>query len=133
MTVATVSTIVIQYDNTAVTSYKTISANYTIPNGTVDVQPQYTQVPTDLIYGGGIGGIYERQSSFQWGTVFTDPYGVKYTSPTQVWYYDEVAYYSTTPSTPGGSCPMENDYGLSSIAEVEVYPSGKMPSCSLSL
>jgi hypothetical protein len=88
ITVATVSTIVYQYDNTAVTSYQTITPNSTatFPTGTFENSGGYYAIPgipTDIIKGNL--GLYPAGSSLVYGTELTDPYGVVYPSPTPIW------------------------------------------------
>jgi hypothetical protein len=92
--VGTVSTIVYQYDNTAITSYKTIKANSTaaFPTSYWDQFSDYTisGVPTDII--GTDRGPYPARTTVMYGTEWTDPYGVVYQSPTPVWDFGFVSY-----------------------------------------
>lgn len=98
VTVATVSTIVYQYNNTAITSYSTVFSNNSFTTGMFDRgQTTISGVPTNII-GLGVGG-YEALTTIVYGTVFTDPYGVKYTSPTPVWIYDDVTYRTSMPTS----------------------------------
>jgi len=89
VTVATVSTIVQQYNNTAMTKYQTVSVNNSLPKGYFG-GVSISGVPTDLVNKmGGVAIDYEngQLTTLMDGTVFTDPYGVEYTSPTRVWAY----------------------------------------------
>jgi hypothetical protein len=89
VTVATVSTIVYQYNNTAITKYQTVPANNSLPTGYFG-GVSISGVPTDLVQKtGGVAIDYENEqlTTLMDGTVFTDPYGVEYTSPTRVWAY----------------------------------------------
>lgn len=129
VTVATVSTIVYQYDNTAVTSYRTIKANGTqsLPTGVFNNfgTDTISGIPTDIIGTGGIGlGGYEADTTLITGTEFTDPYGVVYTSPTPVWVFDEVTYFTQAPEPTGTgyACPSPSVNGDGE--ELDVYPSG---------
>ncbi|KUJ19043.1 uncharacterized protein LY89DRAFT_716658 [Mollisia scopiformis] len=126
VTVATISTIVYQYDNTAVTSYKTIKANNTqsLPTGVFNNFGTITisGVPTNII-GDDLAG-YEADTTLITGTEFTDPYGVVYTSPTPVWVFSEVTYYTEAPTTTGSgyACPTPSFDGVGD--GLQVYPSG---------
>jgi hypothetical protein len=126
VTVATVSTIVYQYDNTAVTSYKTIKANNTqsLPTGTFNNFGSITisGVPTDIV-GNNLAG-YEADTTLITGTEFTDPYGTVYTSPTPVWVFRELTYYTEDPTQTGSgyACPTPSFAGEGD--GLEVYPSG---------
>ena len=83
ITVATVSTVVYQYNNTTITSYTTNSV-YRASN------PLPTTLDTTNTYGVPIGLIsnyddsYWPTTSLIYDTAFTDPYGVVYASPTPV-------------------------------------------------
>ena len=83
--VKTVSTIVYQYDNIAITSYSTILANNSqiLPSTTFEASENYTfrGVPTTLI---DATNSYPALTTLVTGTEFTDPYGVVYMSPTPV-------------------------------------------------
>jgi hypothetical protein len=84
-----VSTIVYQYNNTAITKYQTVSANNSLPTGYFE-GVSISGVPTDLVdNAAGVALDYEngQLTTLIDGTVFTDPYGVEYTSPTRVWAY----------------------------------------------
>lgn len=126
ITVATVSTIVYQYDNTAVTSFKTIKANSTqsLPTGVFNNFGSITinGVPTDIV-GSQLAG-YEADTTLMTGTEFTDPYGTVYTSPTPVWVFSELTYYTEdpTPTGSGYACPSPSFAGVGE--GLEVYPSG---------
>lgn len=128
VTVATVSTIVYQYNNTATTSYKTITANNTqsLPTTLFDNFGTFTLsgVPTDII--GPDLGPYEALTTLITGTEFTDPYGVVYTSPTPVWVYEDVSYYTSAPipSGTGYACPSVQYGGIGD--GIEIYPSGML-------
>lgn len=78
------STIVYQYNDTAITSYSTRFVNNTLPTGDVHRGGGETLsgVPDNIIQF-GIGG-YDAVTRVVTGTVFTDPYGAKFTSPTPV-------------------------------------------------
>jgi hypothetical protein len=83
ITVATVSTVVYQYNNTAITSYTTNSvynASNPLPT-TLDSINTYG-VPTGLI--SNYDDSYWPTTSLNYATAFTDPYGVVYESPTPV-------------------------------------------------
>jgi hypothetical protein len=127
VTVATVSTIVYQYNNTAITSYSTKFVNNTLPTGLLDrANPSdlISGVPTTII-GGGLGG-YQALTTIVTGTVFTDPYGVEYTSPTPAWVYTDVTYRTSMPTPTGGgyACPTYA-IGFGSEDVIKPYPSGK--------
>ncbi|KAL2074841.1 hypothetical protein VTL71DRAFT_8620 [Oculimacula yallundae] len=138
VTVATISTIVYKYDNTAVTQYRTIVANSSqaLPTGLFEgTEVSIIGVPTDYI---DAAGPYEAESTIIYGTEFTDPYGIVYTSPTRVDYYPYVVFttfeaiYEATASEPGYKCSSERpgDSGF------DVYPSGIIsfrPSISFAL
>lgn len=81
-TVATVSTIVYQYNDVATTKYKTVFANDSLPStkfGNWDIT--FSGIPTDIITG---GPPYEALTTFVDGNAFTDPYGIVHLSPTPV-------------------------------------------------
>ena len=83
VTVATVSTIVYQYDNTAVTSYETTKANST------------TTFPAGTFQNFAISGVLSALIGTNlgvYGTEWTDSYGVVYTSPTPVYDYGWIDY-----------------------------------------
>lgn len=109
--VATVSTIVYQYKDTVTTAYSTIFNNNTLPTqvisrppGSLETSIAFPGLPNDII--DVIDGYYVTTSLVA-GTVFTDPYGVEYTSPTPVWYYSSVRYYTAEPTLSGSmpTCP----------------------------
>ena len=134
--VATVSTIVYQYANTAVTSYSSIYANNSIPAGTFGGPGEYGKVtvagvalPTDII--GFNAGAYDRLTTFIYGTEFTNPYGTIYTSPTAVWNYQFVTIMSATPDyiLSTYQCPPLSSASWPDVIpegdSEKVYPSGK--------
>ncbi|KAF4619038.1 hypothetical protein G7Y89_g14807 [Cudoniella acicularis] len=91
VTIATVSTIVYEYNHTAITSVKTVSANttatsvVTTDSATVtNADPSQNKKRTymDLT----------MPTSFIYGTVFTDPYGSTYESPTPIIRYEGIEY-----------------------------------------
>lgn len=97
-------------------------------------QTTISGVPTDII-GLGVGG-YEALTTIVYGTVFTDPYGVKYTSPTPVWIYDDVTYRTSMPTSTASNgvtlygCPTYA-VGFGSGHYLTPYPSGKRSFCLL--
>jgi len=103
VTVAAISTVVYQYNNTAITSYATIAGNSTasLPTGTFqDFDTSINGVPRDII--GANKGPYPAASTLIYGTEFTDPYGVVYTLPTRVWMYTDATYLTAQPTTAFG-------------------------------
>ncbi|KAG4436711.1 hypothetical protein IFR05_007825 [Cadophora sp. M221] len=126
VTVATVSIIVYQYDNTAVTSYKTVKANssQSLPTGVFrgDESTVTSGVPTSII-GHDVGG-YDRITTLTYGTEYTDPYGVVYTSPTPVWEYSGVSYF-TSSATMTGSNYASPEAGICFSGNyLRIYPPG---------
>lgn len=123
VTVATVSTILYQYDNTAVTSYRTIQADITgsLPTGSFQ-ESSISGVPTDLLP--LTAGPYFGLSTLIFGTEITDPYGIVYTSPTPVWIINDVQYFTAAPTATasGYACPEEYDGNPFDV--LEAYPSG---------
>jgi hypothetical protein len=77
----------------------------------------------------GVGG-YQALTTMVVGTVFTDPYGVEYTSPTPVWIYDDVTYRTSepTPTGTGYACP-EYSIGFGTDGYMTPYPHGKYLTC----
>jgi hypothetical protein len=131
VTVATISTVVYQYNNTAITSYTTITGNITVPlpTGTFqDFETSINGIPRDII--GANRGPFPAASTLIYGTEFTDPYGVVYTSPTRVWMYTDATYITAQPTTTFGGielCPFHPDFSeLTNESEPEIkpYPSG---------
>lgn len=90
VTVATASTVIYKYNNTAITSRTTIKANSTttFPPGINDGL-RIPGIPTDLV--GTSLGLYPDGTSMVYGTELTDNYGVVYASPTPVWSYGGVS------------------------------------------
>lgn len=127
VTVKTVSTTVYQYDNTAVTSLKTVLVNNTLPTGlfqSPELLSNYPEVPTSMIAGNGGG--YPSQSILVIDTAYTDPYGVVYQSPTPVWIYQDVTSVSqfATPSNGVPVCPPADFEKIPDGREEKIYPSG---------
>jgi hypothetical protein len=131
VTVATISTVVYQYNNTAITSYTTIAGNSTasLPTGTFqDFDTSINGVPRDII--GANRGPYPAASTLIYGTEFTDPYGVVYTSPTRVWMYTDATYLTAQPTTAFGGielCPFHPGFGELTDGpppKIKPYPSG---------
>ncbi|KAF7880044.1 uncharacterized protein EAF02_007681 [Botrytis sinoallii] len=108
ITVATVSTIVYKYDDTAITSIQTIPTNFTAPSKPI-TRSSINGLPTTII-GTDLGG-YGAETTFIHGTAFTDPYGTVYESPTPVWHGSY-------------ACPRPRDIKSSSGDEISPYPSG---------
>lgn len=131
VTVATISTVVYQYNNTVITSYTTISVYSTasLPTGTFQSLDAFLNgVPKDII--GSNRGPYPAASTLIYGTEFTDPYGVVHTSPTRVWMYTDATYITAQPTTAFGGielCPFHPGFGESTNEfgpEIKPYPSG---------
>ncbi|KAF7888976.1 hypothetical protein EAF00_009276 [Botryotinia globosa] len=123
ITVATVSTIVYQYDDTAIMSIQTIPTNFTAPSRPI-TRSSINGLPTTII--GTDLGVYGAETTFIHGTAFTDPYGTVYESPTRVWVYTDVIYATASPTSKHGSyaCPRPSDIKSSSGDEISPYPSG---------
>ncbi|CAD6445031.1 3d449f31-a0e1-495a-8fa3-3b93fd50db86 [Sclerotinia trifoliorum] len=121
--VATVSTVVYKYDNTAITETLTISTNSTVPSRPI-TRSSINGLPTTII-GTGLG-VYQAETTFIHGTAFTDPYGTVYESPTPVWIYTDVIYATALPKLTQSAyvCPNPNDVKSSSGKEISPYPSG---------
>ena len=123
--VATLSTIIYQYSNTAVTSYRTIIVNATkYPTENID-STVISGIPTDLV-GNNHGG-YPQLTSFVYGTQYTDSYGAIYQSPTNVWNFGDVTYYTQLPITTGAAyeCPSAKDMANNEGQQIiKAYPSG---------
>lgn len=121
--VATVSTVVYKYDNTAITETLTISTNSTAPIRSI-TRSSINGLPTTII-GTGLG-IYQAETTFIHGTAFTDPYGTVYESPTPVWVYTDVIYATALPKLKQSAyaCPNPSDIKSSSGKEISPYPSG---------
>jgi hypothetical protein len=87
--VATINTVVYSYKNTVRTSLTTTGNNVTLPTTTFG-RDDFTMsgVPTDFVEG---GGPYDGVQTFLvTGTVYTNPYGNKFTSPTPAFAVGEV-------------------------------------------
>ncbi|KAF7944203.1 hypothetical protein EAE96_010605 [Botrytis aclada] len=123
ITVATVSTIVYKYDDTAITSIQTIPTNFTAPSKPI-TRSSINGLPATII--GTDLGVYGAETTFIHGTAFTDPYGTVYESPTPVWIYTDVIYATALPTSRHGSyaCPRPSDIKSSSGDEISPYPSG---------
>jgi hypothetical protein len=123
VTVATVSTIVYQYDNTAITSYKTIMANNSLPTTSFDrPDSSYLGLPTTII-ANGVGG-YPAITSLVYGTKLTDPYGVVYTSPTPYWDMEYVTARTVTATLNGSTYACDSTSGVGVGLGISVEPSG---------
>ncbi|KAH7336110.1 hypothetical protein BKA65DRAFT_384129, partial [Rhexocercosporidium sp. MPI-PUGE-AT-0058] len=123
ITVATISTIVYQYDNTAVTSYITIMADnsQSLPTGSFNFE-SVSGLPTTIL--DKYMDPYLPFTTLVYGTEYTDLYGVVYTSPTPVWSYS-YKLYSTFDATSTGThyaCPTP-DLVPDGIM-IDIYPSG---------
>ncbi|KAF7865928.1 hypothetical protein EAF04_006092 [Stromatinia cepivora] len=123
ITVATISTVVYKYDNTAITRTLTISTNSTAPSRPI-TRSSINGLPTTII-GTGLG-VYQAETTFIHGTAFTDPYGTVYESPTPVWIYTDVIYATALPKLKRSAyaCPNPSDIKSSSGNEISPYPSG---------
>ncbi|KAJ8068205.1 hypothetical protein OCU04_003774 [Sclerotinia nivalis] len=121
--VATVSTVVYKYDNTAITETLTISTNSTAPSRPI-TRSSMNGLPTTII-GTGLG-VYQAETTFIHGTAFTDPYGTVYESPTPIWIYTDVIYATALPKLKQSAyaCPNPSDIKSSSGNEISPYPSG---------
>lgn len=122
--------VIYQYDNTALTSYKTIRANSSqlLPTSTFGRGDfVFSGVPTDIIED---EGAYMQETTLIYGTEFTDPYGTVYTSPTPVWIYHDIHYATptTTQTVSIYTCPAEEDFQIPGEDDVTmtIYPSGKL-------
>ncbi|TGO84104.1 hypothetical protein BPOR_0549g00060 [Botrytis porri] len=123
ITVATVSTIIYKYEDTAITSIQTIPTNFTVPSKPI-TRSSISGLPTTII--GTDLGVYGAETTFIHGTAFTDPYGTVYESPTPVWIYTDVIYATASPTSKHGSyaCPRPSDIKSLSSDEISPYPSG---------
>ncbi|ESZ97775.1 hypothetical protein SBOR_1857 [Sclerotinia borealis F-4128] len=123
ITVATVSTIVYQYDNTVLTSIQTLSTSSTVPSKPITRLSIY-DLPTTII--GTDLGVYEAETTFIHGTAFTDPYETVYHSPTPVWIYTDIIYATASPTIKNSAyaCPSPSDIKSASGDEISPYPSG---------
>jgi hypothetical protein len=128
--VATVSTVVYQYKNTALTTYTTVQAENAYTNGqsfyysdSIEGLPKTFMGQGDSVYGGAI----LQSIVLAFGGVITDPYGTTYTSPTPVLSIAEATWVDVTPTIGFDgvletcSPPYPGQYGDT----VEPYPSGK--------
>jgi hypothetical protein len=134
--VATVSTVVNIYRDTARTSYVTVANNNTLPSTLFSYNEYiFPGIPTELVsYGGPYG---DGQTILITGTVFTDPYGVAHTSPTPVLYVSDVSVdygatlaietYSYDPTYHGVSTECRDTID---VRYITVSPAGKTTSSS---
>jgi hypothetical protein len=128
ITVATVSTIVYRYNDTAVTSYSTTSLyneETPLPSTLYGYGTNPYGVPTDIV--GPFLGPYLRSTELIYGTAFTDPYGAIFPSPTPVWVYIDATIITDKPiyTNNAWECPPTN-LEVEALGEhVYIAPSGE--------
>lgn len=109
--VATVSTVVYKYNNTAITSFTTSVRDTVLdPLPTTINEDNTLGVPSDII--GSFAGPWARVTTLIYGNAFTDPYGTVYPSPTAVWMYADATYSTAYPifTNEAWGCPKYPEY-----------------------
>lgn len=134
ITVATVSTIVYQYNDAAITSYSTTSlynAETPLPSTLYGYGTNPYGVPTDII--GPYVGPYSRSTELVYGTAFTDPCGAIFQSPTPVWAYLDATIITAQPifTNTAWRCPPPNLEGGALGDDVYISPNGKSRSLKI--
>lgn len=99
ITIATISTIVYQYGDTATASYSAKSSNWTLPSSDFS-NGEPSSIPTDVA---NRGGPHTPLTTLFSGTIFTDPYRNEFASPTPVWSW--AGFYKITATDDFASSP----------------------------